>query len=137
MSRRVVLWWEDHDRHRAMTRLAGVGLIAALLMALFGQPPYGFHGPLHYLGVMSPTCGMSRGVMWLMRGKMAMAWEYNPASLLVLPVGAVAVVRSVFGRFTNRWPNLTVRLNWWMLVLVIVAVATLTVRQQLKAELLM
>jgi len=120
-----------------MTRLAGVGLIAALLMAVFGQPPYGFHGPLHYLGVMSPTCGMSRGVMWLMRGNLALAWEYNPASLLVPPVVAVVVIREVFGRFTRRWPNLTVRWNWWMLGLLIVAVATLTVRQQLQAELLM
>jgi len=75
--------------------------------------------------------------MWLMRGNLALAWEYNPASLLVPPVVAVVVIREVFGRFTRRWPNLTVRWNWWMLGLLIVAVATLTVRQQLQAELLM
>lgn len=137
MSRAAALSWEDHDRHRAITRLAGVGLLAALVMAVFGQPPYGFHGPLHYLGVMSPTCGMSRGVMWFTRGNLALAWEYNPASLLVIPAGAIAVIRAVFGRMTGRWPNLSVRRNWWLLGLLTVAVAAMTVRQQLHADLLM
>lgn len=137
MSPLVALRWEKHDRHVALTQLAGVGLAAALLMAMFGQPPYGFHGPLHYFGIMSPTCGMSRGVMWFTRGDVALAWEYNPASLLVLPAGAIAVIRAVFGRVTGRWPNLRVRWSWWILGLVIVALVTLTVRQQLHADLLM
>jgi hypothetical protein len=137
VSQKVALLWEDHDRHLAMTQLAGVGLAAALLMAVFGQPPVGFHGPLHYLGVMSPTCGMSRGVMWFSRGNLALAWEYNPVSLLVVPAGAIALIRAVFGGFTGRWLNLRVRWNWWILGLVNMALVALTVRQQLNAELLM
>lgn len=137
MSRTVFLRWENHDRHTALTQLAVVGLAAALLMGVFGQPPYGFHGPLHYLGIMSPTCGMSRGVMWITRGNIALAFEYNPASLLALPAGLVALVRAVFGRFTGRWPNFFFRRNWWMLGLLVAAAVALTVRQQLHAELLM
>jgi len=136
VSRMVAVRWEHHDRHVALTQLAGVGLVAALLMAVFGQPPYGFHGPLHYLGIMSPTCGMSRGVMWFTRGNLALAWEYNPASLLVVPAGAVVIIRTMFGRFTGRWPNLSFRWNWWILGLLLAAVVALTVRQQLHADLL-
>lgn len=135
MSR--ALRWENQDRHVALTQLAGVGLAAALLMAVFGQPPYGFHGPLHYLGIMSPTCGMSRGVMWLTRGELALAWEYNPASLVALPAGVVALIRAVIGRLTGRWPNVFVRWTWWILGPLLAALVTLAVRQQLHAELLM
>jgi hypothetical protein len=132
----VALYWEDYDRHLAMTQLAAVGLVAAVLMAVFGQPPYGFHGPLHYLGIMSPTCGMSRGVMSFTRGNLALAWEYNPASLLVVPAGLVAFTRAVFGRVTGRWLNLRVRWNWWIGGLLIAALVALTVRQQLNADFL-
>lgn len=137
MSPTVAVRWENHDRHVALTQLAGVGLAAALLMAVFGQPPYGFHGPLHYLGIMSPTCGMSRGVMWLTRGDLGLAWEYNPASLLVLPAGLVALIRALFGRLTERWPNLFFRWNWWILGPLTIALLALAVRQQLHADLLM
>lgn len=137
MSSMAAVRWENHDRHVALTQLAAVGVAAALLMAVFGQPPYGFHGPLHYLGIMSPTCGMSRGVMWFTRGDLALAWEYNPASLLVIPAGLVALIRAVFGRFTGRWPNLFFQWNWWILGPLITAVVALAVRQQLHAELLM
>lgn len=136
MSPMIGLWWDDHDRHIAMTQLAVVGLVAAVLLAVFGQPPYGFHGPLHYLGVMSPTCGMSRGVMWFVRGNLALAWEYNPASLLIIPVGTVFVLRAMFGRLTGRWPNLRIRWNWWIVGLLIAAVVALTLRQQLHIDLL-
>ena len=132
----MALYWEDHDRHTAMTQLAAVGLVAALLIAVLGQPPYGFHGPLHYFGIMSPTCGMSRGVMWFTRGDIGRAWDYNPASLLVVPAGLVALIRAMYGRVAGRWPNLNFRWNWWIRGLLLVALVALTVRQQLHAELL-
>lgn len=132
----MALSWENYDRHSAMTQLAGVGLVAAFVVAVFGQPPYGFHGPLHYLGIMSPTCGMSRGLMWLTRGNLALAWEYNPASLLLAPAGLVAFTRALFGRATGRWPNLRIRWNWWIGGLLTAALVALTVRQQLHADIL-
>ena len=132
-----MLRWEGHDRHVGMTRLAAVGLAAALVMAVLGQPPYGFHGPLHYLGIMSPTCGMSRGVMWFARGNLALAWDYNPASLLVIPAGLTALIRAAFGRVSGRWPNLTIRWSWGPVALVVLALLALSIRQQLHAELLM
>lgn len=137
MSWTLSLRWEDHDRHIANTQLAVAGLLAVGLMAVFGQPAYGFHGPLHYLGIMSPTCGMSRGVMWAARGNLALAWEYNPASLLVIPAGAVTVIRAGFGRVTGRWPNLRMQWSWWIGGLLIAALLALTWRQQLHADLLM
>lgn len=37
VSRTLALYWEDYDRHLAMTQLAAVGLAAAVLMAVFGH----------------------------------------------------------------------------------------------------
>jgi hypothetical protein len=74
--------------------------------------------------------------MWLIRGDLALAWEYNPASLLVVSAGLVAVMRAVFGRLTGRWPNLTFRWNWWVLGVLVAALVALTIRQQLHARLL-
>jgi len=49
------LHWQPTDRHPV---LAAVGL-----------PPVDLHGPLHYLGVMDPLCGMTRGTVAVLRGR--------------------------------------------------------------------
>lgn len=131
------LAWDDRDAHPAITILTVLTLMAALTMVLFGQPPLGLHGPLHYLGVMSPTCGLSRGVMWFARGDLLLAWEYNPASLLVIPIGLIVIIRAAIGHFTGRWLKLTVQWNRPVLSVLILAVMALTIRQQLHVELLM
>lgn len=75
---------EAHDRYPTWTGLALVGVPLTILVAVFGQPPLNLN-LLHALGVMGPTCGMTRGVMWFARGNLTRAWAFNPASLLVLP----------------------------------------------------
>ena len=49
------------------------------------------HGPLHYLGVMDPLWGATRGVRWSSRGDLTGAWRYDPA-VIGLSVGAVFMV---------------------------------------------
>jgi hypothetical protein len=64
-------WWNDVDRHGALTGLAAAGLVATGLLAVVGLPPVDLHGPIHYLGVMDPLCGMTRGSRLVTRGDLA------------------------------------------------------------------
>ncbi len=124
------------DRHPTATSLALIGLPAAVLLAVFDLPPIKLHGPLHYLGIMGPTCGLTRAVMWFTRGELGRAWQYNPASFLVVPATVAAVVRGAYGWLTSRWLNFSVGRTRWMVLLVAAAVVALTIRQQFYADLL-
>lgn len=129
--------WDRRDRHRIWTRLATIGVPLTAVIAVFGLPPADIHGPFHYLGVMSPTCGMTRGVMWLARGDLARAWMFNPGSLLVIPAITSLLVRALYGYSTGRW--LTVSLRWrsWLWVIPTLLVLLLAIRQQVNADLLL
>ena len=125
------------DRHRVLTLFAGGGLIVGSLLAVFGMPPLELHGPLHHLGIMSPTCGMTRGVAALLRGDARAAWLYNPASFLVVAGAVVVLVRGAVGVSTGRWLTFVVdvtRVGWVAITTVMVA---LWVNQQAHATLLM
>lgn len=58
---RLAFRWETNDRHPTMTSLVVIGIPLLMLLAVVGLPPVDIHGPLHYLGIMGPTCGMTRG----------------------------------------------------------------------------
>jgi len=135
--RLVAVGWDDHDRHPISTRLVLVGIPLVVVVGLVGLPPLDIHGPLHYLGVMGPTCGMTRGVMWSARGDLVKAWQFNPASLVVIPAMALLTVRAAWGRVTGRWLNLSVRRSPWLWVSAAVLVLVLTVRQQLIIDFLL
>ena len=136
-SRIIGLRWEVYDRHPAITRLTLIGVPLVLLLAVLGLPPVDIHGPLHYLGVMGPTCGMTRGVMWTARGDLARAWQFNPASLLVVPTIVLLTGRAVYGRLTHRWLNLHIRWRPWLWVVPAVLILILSIRQQLIVDFLL
>lgn len=108
-----------------------------MVLALVGLPPIDIHGPLHYLGVMGPTGGMTRGVMWTARGDLVRAWQFNPASLLVIPTMAGLVARAAHARMTGRWLNLHVRWRPWLWLIPAVILLVLTIRQQLNVDFLL
>lgn len=135
--RPAVLRWGPHDRHPTNTRLALIGIPLVLLLAAVGLPPIDIHGPLHYLGVMGPTCGMTRGVMWTARGDLLRAWQFNPASLLVLPTMAGLTARVVYGRIAGRWLNLTIRWRPWLWIIPTALLLALSIRQQINIEFLL
>lgn len=128
---------EGHDRHPTTTRLAFIGISLVALLAAFGLPPIDIHGPLHYLGIMGPTCGMTRGVMWTARGDLARAWQFNPASLLVIPTMIAVTGRAVYGKITSRWLNLHIRWRPWLWIIPALLILMLSVHQQLNVELLL
>lgn len=130
------LTWEGRDRHRWITPLVAAGGTAGLVLAVFGLPPVDLHGPLHYLGVMGPSCGGTRAMYATLTGDLGNAFRYNPLSPLLVLFGVAAMLREVTGRLTGRWLN--VRLTClrvavaWMSVLLI----ALSVNQQAHADLL-
>lgn len=132
----VAYSWVDHDRHRPLTVAALLGLPLAVLLAVFGLPPVDIHGPLHYMGIMGPTCGLTRSVMWFTRGQLATAWEYNPVGMLVVPGAVVVMGRAGFGWWTGHWADFKVRRNRRLIALLVVGALILTLRQQLRVDLL-
>lgn len=132
--------WQRRDHHRVVTNLAGVVLVIAVGMALFGLPPVDIHGPLHYVGIMDPLCGGTRAARYTAQGQLGLAWKYNPLGILVVIGAAVVVARTLLGLLAGRW--LTVHIAWskrqwrWMIAVAGVLLIILEVRQQLRADLL-
>jgi len=114
--------WQPTDRHPV---LAAVGL-----------PPVDLHGPLHYLGVMDPLCGMTRGTVAVLRGRLGQAVAYNPASPLLVAGALLAVGRWLFGRLTGRWLDVTLRPTRLTVGIAAALVLALWVNQQAHAALL-
>jgi len=125
---------EDH--HRLLVPLAASGLLTAAMLAVVGLPPVDLHGPLHYLGVMDPLCGMTRGTVAVLRGQLALAWAYNPASLLLVAGAALALGRWLVGWLTGRWLEVRVRPSRVAWAVAAVAVLVLWANQQAHAALL-
>ncbi|SRR6266536_677261 len=139
---RAHLAWAPVDHHHRLTRLALGGLLAGGILAVTGPPPLDLHGPLHYLRIMDPGCGMTRGVLWTLRGRLERAWAYNPASLLLVAGALAVLVRAGVGWLTGRWLTVTLghaRRPWSRLLpaLALIAVAALWANQQHHAALLM
>lgn len=134
----VRLGWETRNIRWWVWGAAGsVVVLAGVAMAVWGMFPVDVHGPGHYAGIMAPTCGLTRSVVAVFSGDLAVAWRYNPLGLLVA-FGSVAVLaRLVAGAVMGRWLVLRVRpgrAGWIVLGLALVA---LEIRQQGQAELLM
>ncbi len=119
---------------RWLSMLGGAGLAAAALLAVIGGFPLDSSMPGHDLGIVMPTCGLTRGSTAIARGDLLLAWRYNPASLLVMGLGVVGVVRLLVGSLTSRWPNVSVRptrTGWLAVVLLVVG---LWIYQQSNAD---
>jgi len=87
----VRLFWNDHNRWEWLGRVALVGLAAGAVLAIAGLPPVDVHGPLHYVGIMDPLCGGTRGLRLMMRGHLASAWRDNPAGRVPAASGGCRV----------------------------------------------
>ena len=132
---------ERRDQHWWLTLLGVVALAIAAAMAIFGLPPVDLHGPLHKIGIMDPLCGGTRAARYTAQGNLAEAWRYNPLSILIVYGAGLTIVRAVVGLLGRRWVTFTA--NWtpgrrrWAMWIVMVLLALLEIRQQLRADLLM
>ncbi len=133
----VRMWWDQCDHHPKLTKTALIGVTIGVLLAFFGLPPVDMHGPLHYLGIMAPTCGGTRALRLVFLGQFGASLVYNPLSL-VLTIGAIAfLARHVHGQLTGRWLSFRVSRGWSTILFVAVAVIVLEINQQRHAALLM
>jgi hypothetical protein len=132
----VRLRWEREDRYPTVTLLAAAGLLAAGVLAVVGLPPVDLHGPLHRLGIMDPLCGMTRGTVAVLRGRLGQAVAYNPASPLLVTGAVLALGRWLVGRLTGRWLDATLRRTPFTLGIAAALVLALWVNQQAHAALL-
>ena len=132
---------ERRDQHWWLTLLGVLAVAIAGAMAIFGLPPVDLHSPLHKIGIMDPFCGGTRAARYAAEGNLAEAWRYNPLSILVVYGAGLAILRAAVGLLVRRWVTLTV--GWtpgrrrWTFAVLIVLVALLEIRQQLRADLLM
>lgn len=125
------------DSHPTLVWIAVGGLAAAATLAVYGMPPIGIHLPTHGWGIMGPTCGMTRGVAATVRGELAGAWAYNPASPLLVGGALASVARAGVGVTTGRWLDLRLRVTRGGWAVLAVLLAALTVNQQANATLLL
>ncbi|MHB9857545.1 DUF2752 domain-containing protein [Streptomyces sp. YIM S03343] len=134
----VRLEWETRNaRWWGWCAAAAVVLVAGAAMAVWGMAPVDLHEPTHFAGIMSPSCGLTRAVVSVLRGDVATSWRYNPAGLLVVMVSAVVLVRLVVGSAVGRGPVLRVRLGRLGWIALGLALLVLEIRQQGQAQLLM
>ena len=120
-----------------MTVLTIGGLAAAAVLAVIGNTPFDVPMPSHAIGWVTPTCGLTRGSTALARGDLALAWHFNPASLLVPVFALVGVGRAVWGWSTGRWLTIRVRPGWAGWALLVAAVLLLWANQQSHAGFVM
>ena len=131
---------ERADRYPVVTRLAVLATAAGAALAALGLPPADVHGPLHYVGIMDPLCGLTRSVRFAFRAQIAAAWRYNPLGPLLAVPAVLALLRAGVGSATGRWPavrlSLLRRARRVLWLLAFAAAAALQVRQQSIAALL-
>jgi hypothetical protein len=75
--------------------------------------------------------------MWSSRGDLLRAWQFNPASLLVIPTMIGLTFRAAYGRLRGRWLNLRVRWRPWLWLVPAVILLLFTIRQQLNVDFLL
>lgn len=125
------------DANPWITRLSLAGLITAALLAVVGGMPFDLPMPTHGIGLVTPTCGLTRGSIALVRGDAALAWRYNPVSLAVIAFGAFGLARATVGITTKRWLNLWLRLTTTAWIVLGVLFVALWVYQQGNADFVM
>lgn len=127
----------SEDRLRTWNGGSAVVVTAAAVFAVTGIPAVPLMWPLYRLGIVLPGCGLTRGVVAAVRGDLAGAWAWNPASLLVVAAAAAGVARAGVGRMTGRWLSVRVAPRPWLIGLGLAALAMLWANQWAHAERLM
>lgn len=99
------------DRSRRVSSFTWLilgGIILAVAGATLGLPPFGIPMPTWEIGVVTPTCGLTRASVALARGEPGLAWAFNPAAFLLAIVATATVVRAFVGKITGRWVDASV-----------------------------
>lgn len=131
----------QRDAWPTATRVAFVGLAAAVMMAFLGLPPVDLHGLAHRFGVMDPLCGGTRAVRLAAMGQWAASWSYNPIGIPLVLGSMALLLRAGIGWLTGRWVEINIvlspRARRAVQLGALLGVVLLGVNQQLHAALLL
>ena len=125
---------DSTDRARWVTWTTVMGLLVAGGLVVAGGLPFDLPMPTYRFGVVTPTCGLTRGSTAIARGDLALAWQYNPVSFLVMGFGLLGVARTGLGFAAQRWVIVNCtrsRLAW---ILIGVTIAAFWAYQQTNAD---
>ena len=130
------VWLSGDDAHARLLRFALAGAAIAAGLRIFGLPPVPIHGPYHWFGLMSPSCGLTRATRFLALGDLHDAWRFNPAVFVLAAADGLVLGRHALGRVTRRWVNVTLAHPRLVYTTLAVPLAVLWSNQQLHAALL-
>lgn len=127
----------DSDTAPWLTWLSALGLGAAVVLAVVGGLPFDIPMPTYRFGVVTPTCGLTRGSTAIARGDLGLAWQYNPAAFLTIGLGAIGLTRSIVGFTTRQWVTVNCTRSRTAWVLIGVAIVAFAAYQQSNADFIM
>ena len=137
LGNRFVRWHvrvADTDTIPWLTWTSSIGVVTAVVLAAVGGLPFDIPMPTYRFGIVTPTCGLTRGSTAIARGDVALAWRYNPASFLVIGLGVVGIVRTVVGFTTYRWVTVNCTRSRIVWVLIGVSIFVFWLYQQSNAD---
>lgn len=132
-----MITFADTDEMRWLTRAVAFGAAAAVMLALVGGMPFALPMPTHSVGVVDPTCGLTRASIAIARGDLASAWRFNPAAFVLAGIGVAVAVRTVWGLTRHRWATIRLPMTAPRIAMVVVMLAGWWAYQQSNAEFIM
>lgn len=129
----VTIEQTPHRRITPLTWLVLAGTALAVTLTITGLPPFGLPMPTWSIGIVTPTCGLTRASVALAKGDLATAWAFNPAAFAVALLAAITLTRLALGTLTKRWLSISLRVSgiaWAILI------AIWWANQQLHADLI-
>ena len=124
------------DEHRAVLALVASAVAFGLAISLLPRQADIVHTFVHGLGLMAPTCGLTRAGLALLRGDFPTAWSYNPAIFLVAPLASAVLVRFAVGMSRGRWLTVHLQLGAGGWAITVVLAFALWLNQQAHFALL-
>ena len=128
----------DVDAMKWARWLLGIAVAIAALSVALGRIPFDIPMPTHAIGVVSPTCGLTRGTIATLRGNFSLAVRYNPLSVFVPFIAVAFGIRIIVGLLRrNSWVNVRFRPTKAAWVAGAIVIIGLWIYQQSNAAFLM
>jgi hypothetical protein len=133
----MMISFADTDEMRWLTCVVALGVAAAFGLALIGGLPVALPMPTHAIGMVDPTCGLTRASIALARGDLSSAWRFNPAAFVLAGFAVAVVLRTMWGLTRHRWVSIRVPMTAPRLAVAVVVLAGWWAYQQSNAEFIM
>jgi len=133
----MMISFADTDEMRWLTRAVALGVAAAFVLALIDGMPVALPMPTHAIGMVDPTCGLTRASIALARGDLLAAWRFNPAVFVLAGIAVAVVLRTVWGLTQHRWVSIRMPMTAPRVAIAVVVLAGWWAYQQSNAQFIM